>query len=1148
MEMSGRRKQKSPRRLSEDVEPLSDDMNPDEKSSPDKSSYLCHLCKYEFSGPGQLAIHLRYVHQQIAELQPKNKRGPSEAAGSQGSSSGDQDTPTGEDTTTTAATSASSSVGGGAAADACFSPREKDSCNFEDHVTYNQQQLARRRTYIQSSMPDDRYIYCEECKERYEGECPLHPFTIIEDKRVPAECDNRARLTLPDFLSIATSSIEGVGEGVWAEKFIPKGVRFGPYAGEIVGNDAGYRSGYAWEICVQGRVLHCIDGKDECKGNWLRYVNCARSESEQNLVAFQYLGQIYYHSCKAIEPGTELLVYYGEEFAKKLDVISELTSLMFDSKSSTYKCEFCGRMYTIAIYLARHLRYSHNKVIKSSSAVHQAVKSIDRESIAAMVAESCQRSTPEPTQTESSTTENGESHSQYPSFEQRSSSHTNESQGSNVFDTQCHRLSQGEGYILGSGEPMLDLGLTGSQELRRDDVGDGRNPGEDRQGENEGKEYECGVCGQQFALELVYNAHMITHSVVDGHRCDMCGDLFPTREDLDAHACIQGGRVEENGNSQASEDKHKPFQCSVCAKRFGQKEYLRTHMRIHTGEKPYHCRFCDKAFAQGSARNTHERTHTKMRPFVCDVPSCGMRFRDGSHLRTHKRIHMDAKPFQCRFCGKCFLFASQLTQHELTHSTLKPYVCGVCNRGFNQKAYLRVHERLHTGERPYACRMCGKRFNQMTSRNVHEQKHGNWGMYNCHKCGLSFKRSRDLLGHECYGVTMLNGTPPPMPQPVQTAQPLQRQIFPCKQCPLLFASSSELHKHQKTHVLRPFSCNICSKRFTHRSYLEIHVRIHTGEKPYSCKYCGKTFSQTSSRNAHERIHERIKAAKQAEQSVTEQQEAVRKTNENVAMPNLPMQPAIQTCRFCNKTFTDVALLISHEQSHMRPRDHICGFCGKAFSKGRYLQIHERTHTGEKPYQCRYCTKRFTQGSSRNVHERIHVRNGDYKMSPLSPINQLPPPSPTHVPLQQTIPPFSAQSQQQGNQSVAQTFNCRYCGLQFTDAASVEHHEKVHGIRPFICNICGRTFTQSRYLQIHVRTHVGEQPYPCRFCNKRFSQCSARNMHERVHTEFRPHECPICGKSFIVNSALQKHLQKHQFMANIQIPGNTPTTQHSLISL
>jgi len=32
--------------------------------------------------------------------------------------------------------------------------------------------------------------------------------------------------------------------------------------------------------------------------NWMRYVNCANTETEQNLMAFQYKGGIYYRSFK----------------------------------------------------------------------------------------------------------------------------------------------------------------------------------------------------------------------------------------------------------------------------------------------------------------------------------------------------------------------------------------------------------------------------------------------------------------------------------------------------------------------------------------------------------------------------------------------------------------------------------------------------------------------------------------------------------------------------------------------------------------------------------------------------------------------------------------------------------------------------------
>jgi hypothetical protein len=42
----------------------------------------------------------------------------------------------------------------------------------------------------------------------------------------------------------------------------------------------------------------------------MRYVNCARNEDEQNLIAYQYKGEIYYRSFKEIPPETELLVWY----------------------------------------------------------------------------------------------------------------------------------------------------------------------------------------------------------------------------------------------------------------------------------------------------------------------------------------------------------------------------------------------------------------------------------------------------------------------------------------------------------------------------------------------------------------------------------------------------------------------------------------------------------------------------------------------------------------------------------------------------------------------------------------------------------------------------------------------------------------------
>lgn len=52
----------------------------------------------------------------------------------------------------------------------------------------------------------------------------------------------------------------------------------------------------------------------------MSYVNCARFPKEQNLVAVQCQGQIFYESCKEICQNQELLVWYGDCYEKFLDI------------------------------------------------------------------------------------------------------------------------------------------------------------------------------------------------------------------------------------------------------------------------------------------------------------------------------------------------------------------------------------------------------------------------------------------------------------------------------------------------------------------------------------------------------------------------------------------------------------------------------------------------------------------------------------------------------------------------------------------------------------------------------------------------------------------------------------------------------------
>lgn len=81
-----------------------------------------------------------------------------------------------------------------------------------------------------------------------------------------------------------------------------------------------------------------LDTSDEANSNYLRYINCAVNQSQQNMEVFQYRGQLFFRVCRDIKPNEELLTYYGPK-SDKLE--SHFEPVVEISKEEFYFCEFC---------------------------------------------------------------------------------------------------------------------------------------------------------------------------------------------------------------------------------------------------------------------------------------------------------------------------------------------------------------------------------------------------------------------------------------------------------------------------------------------------------------------------------------------------------------------------------------------------------------------------------------------------------------------------------------------------------------------------------------------------------------------------------------------------------------------------------------
>jgi len=116
----------------------------------------------------------------------------------------------------------------------------------------------------------------------------------------------------------------------------------------------------------------------------------------------------------------------------------------------------------------------------------------------------------------------------------------------------------------------------------------------------------------------------------------------------------------------------KPYECSLCQKRFSTTISLKTHSYTHTGERPHRCPQCPKTFATSSKLSRHVVTHSEKRPYPCDL--CPKTFnRSGNILlifflcfERGKLINVQIASFFENVCMKktAFLFSWVSPQSE----------------------------------------------------------------------------------------------------------------------------------------------------------------------------------------------------------------------------------------------------------------------------------------------------------------------------------------------------------------------------------------------------------------------------------------------------------------------------------------------------
>lgn len=306
----------------------------------------------------------------------------------------------------------------------------------------------------------------------------------------------------------------------------------------------------------------------------------------------------------------------------------------------------------------------------------------------------------------------------------------------------------------------------------------------------------------------------------------------------------------------------------------------------------------------------------------------GRRSRQISNPKTYTRSNTE-EVFSCSFCRDTFAQQAHLTEHMELHTGGKQYSSILCGKSFTWPYQLNHHQHVghQSSELPQHQTRGSKHANPLKTggrskptRNINPASHDktadsesetddscDWKETNGPQSGSA--NSQALLDMDCNpGKISVSSFNHEGDQGKQNVSQKPLKPLSCSVCSRKYSSKSSLRNHMRLHSEgKYFTCSVCKKKFPSRGELEKHMRIHTGEKPFKCSICDKAFIQNSSLTVHMRGH----------------------TGE--------------------KPFS-------------------CSLCEKSYAVKSTLRMHMRKHTGEKPYSCKVCGRSFVRGTILKTHK------------------------------------------------------------------------------------------------------------------------------------------------------------------------------------
>ncbi|TRY63847.1 hypothetical protein TCAL_06269 [Tigriopus californicus] len=389
---------------------------------------------------------------------------------------------------------------------------------------------------------------------------------------------------------------------------------------------------------------------------------------------------------------------------------------------------------------------------------------------------------------------------------------------------------------------------------------------------------------------------------------------------------------------------------------------------------------------------------------------------------------------------------------------------------------------------------------------------------------------------------------------------------------------------------RVYDCNHCSKTFTSSPGYHKHMKLKRGMNCRECKKRVITFNDL------------IKHVSDKHPSQFEEYLKYGQFDEDETRMHVPRK-----CILCDMMFNGNVLLYRHKQLYHEMGDYNCSDCGHPCLTYydlaiHYYQEHAKALEYRKPHSygldivahkddkiekkrvkfvCEHCQASYNTDPGWTLHLRTHHSWGLFECKPCDEICHYAHEISAHqINFHKDKPEVTCPScskvvdlrddrdafnqhykscphvankaiQKNNGEKKSMTFQCHYCGKNYSSKTSFDSHIKQHqGIERFKCSQCDYGTNTKNVLLDHEKMHLREKGltnadtnlvlfHQCDQCGKQYSNIQGLRGHvKRVHLGIKPsYPCADCDLVVSSKSMLYRHKREmHGFVNNVKKKG------------